>query len=320
MSVTTEALQGPLALIPNATVWPLGGETFYVATAAQQAALGKSARGIKERLFPTVNDALSACTSGRNDRIEIMEGYTENISAADKWSNLGTKTGVTIHGNGSGYSRPTFTWTAATGTILMDSASFKIRNCNLLMAGPLDSTTALTVAAPITASAAGWEVTDCYINCGVDADQGVTIGFTTTAAADFGKFNRNTVYGAVAAGVLMTSFFYAVGADYLEMHDTTIDAATSSTTVGTLRFITTASVGINIKRCFIKNTVAASVHAVTQMDGVLGLVQDCRYGILDNATLAGWVAASAGNGPQHDGGKTVNLAAENGADQTPVSA
>jgi hypothetical protein len=319
MSVTTEAVNGPLALIPNASVWPLGKEVFYVATAAQISAMGKASRGLKERLFPTVEDALGACTTARGDAIEVFEGYTANIDAADKWSTLGTKTNVTIHGNGTGYSRPAFTWNAATATVLMDAAGFKIKNCNLYMAGALASTTALTVAAPITVSAAGCEATDNYVNFGVDADQGVTIGVTTTAAADFFDFSRNRCYGAVAAGVLTTSFFYAVGADYLKMWDTVIDGATSSTTVGTLRFITTASLGIDIRRCFIKNTVAASVHAVTQMDGVLGVVQDCRFGILDDATKAGWVPANAGNGPQHAVNFTVNLAAENGTSMTPIS-
>lgn len=306
--------------VAGMVISPNGGQVNYVGTAAQQAALGQCGEAIASRSFLTINAALANCVTGRGDYIYVLPGYTESITAADAWSSLGTATGVTVVGLGKGTNRPIITWTAAAGTILMDSANFTIQNMNLYMAGPLGSTTALTVAAPITVSAAGCAIEDCYINCGVDADQGVTIGVTTTASADFMRFNRNTVYGAVAAGVLMTSFFYAVGADYLEMHDTVIDAATSATAVGVLRFITTASLGISVRRCIFRNTVALSTHAVTQMDGVLGVVADCGLGILADSGLGGWVAASAGNGPQHFRGSTANLAAENGGVQTPTSA
>lgn len=305
--------------VAGMVISPNGGQVVYVGTAAQIAALGQTGEAIASRSYNTVNAALADCISGRGDFVYVLPGYTESITAADAWSNLGTKTAVSVVGLGNGTNRPAITWTAATGTILMDSANFAISNMQLFMAGPTGSTTALTVAAPITVSAAGCGIEDCHINFGVDADQGVTIGVTTTAAADYFRFNRNVCYGAVAAGVLTTSFFYAVGADWLQMYDTVISGATSSTTVGVLRFITTASVGIDIQRCTFQNLVAASVHSVTQMDGVLGTVQACNHGILDNATLAGWVAASAGNGPQHFKGSTTNLAAENAAAQTPVS-
>jgi len=295
-----------------------GGKVFYVGTAAQTANYGDVGQNIAGRLFTDVNTALLQCASGRGDVIYLLPGYTESIAAADSWSNLGSNTDITIIGMGRGTNRPTLTWTTATSTILFDSANFRLVNCNLYLAGAHAAGSALTVAAPITVSAAGCEISDCTIFYGFDADQLVTIGVTTTANADFFKFNRNYCYSATAAGC--TSFFYAVGADYLEMLDTTIIGGTSSTTVGVLRFITTASLGINIQRCVFQNLVAASIHAVTQMDGVLGVCKDNGYGILDNATLAGWVPASAGNGPQHFNCRTTNLAAENGGVTTPVSA
>lgn len=306
--------------VAGMVISPNGGQVVYVGTSAQLAALGQTGEAIASRYFTTVNAALASCVTGRGDYIYVLPGYTENISAADAWSSLAA-TAVTVVGLGRGTNRPAITWTASGGTVLMDTANFGIQNMNLYMAGPLGSTTALTVTAPITISAAGCFIEDCYINAGVDGDQGVTIGITTTAAADFFRFNRNTCFmDATAGATLSTSFFYAVGADYLQMYDTVIDGATTSTTVGVLRFITTASVGIDIRRCFFRNQKASSVHAVTQMDGVLGVVADCGYGILDDAGKAGWVAANAGNGPQHFRGSCANLAAENGAVQTPTSA
>lgn len=295
-----------------------GGYVFYVGTSAQLASIGDAAPGVSSRCFATVDLAIAACVSGRGDVIYILPGYTESIAAADSWSSLGTKTDITIIGMGRGTNRPTLTWTTATSTILFDSANFRLLNCNLYLAGAHAAGSALTVAAPITVSAAGCEISGCDIFYGFDADQLVTIGITTTAAADFFAFKSNYCYSATAAEC--TSFLYLVGADYCRIHDNTIIGATSSTTVGVVRFITTASIGIEFLRNRFVNLKAASIHAVTQMDGVLGWCDQNCYGILDNATLAGWVPASAGNGPQHGHDVTVNLAAENGAATTPVSA
>lgn len=294
-----------------------GGAVFYVGSQAKIQSLSDVGVGIASRTFTSVSAALAACESGRGDVIYVLPGYTESIAAADSWSALSTKTDITIIGMGRGTNRPTFTWTAATSTILFDVANFRLLNCNLYLAGAHAAGSALTVAAPITVSAAGCEISDCDIFFGFDADQLVTIGITTTADADHWNFKRNYCYSATAAEC--TSFMYLVGADYCRVHDNTIIGATSSTTVGVVRFITTASIGIEFLRNRFVNLKASSIHAVTQMDGVLGWCQGNVYGILDNATLAGWVPANAGNGPQHDD-VTVNLAAENGARMTPVSA
>lgn len=295
-----------------------GGYVFFVGTATQLASISDAGASITGRTYTTVNAALGACVSGRGDVIYVLPGYTESIGAADAWSGLGTKTDITIIGMGRGTNRPTFTWTVATSTVLFDSANFRVLNCNLYLAGAHAAGSALTVAAPITVSAVGCGIYNCDVFFGFDADQIVTIGITTTADADFFEFKGNYCYGATAAEC--TSFLYLVGADYCRVHDNTIIGATSSTTVGVVRFITTASIGIEFLRNRFVNMKAASIHAVTQMDGVLGWCDQNVYGILDNATLAGWVPASAGNGPQHGHDVTVNLAAENAAAMTPVSA
>lgn len=305
-----------VAEVAGMVISPNGGQVWYVGTAAQQAALGQTGEAIASRYSTSVNAALANCVSGRGDYIYVLPGYTESIAAADSWSALAA-TAVTVVGLGRGTNRPTLTWTAAASTVLMDTANFRIQNMNLYLAGPHAAGTAVTVAAPITVSAAGCAIEDCDGFFGFDADQIVTIGITTTAAADQFEFKRNYFYSATAAEC--TSFLYLVGADHCHVHDNTIIGATSSTTVGVVRFITTASVGIDFQRNRFVNLKAASIHAVTQMDGVLGWCDQNVYGILDNATLAGWVPASAGNGPQHND-YAANLAAENAARMTPVSA
>src|SRR6478735_4682647 len=242
-TLNNSVLQPGVQELGNLFLSVTGGKVFYVGTTAQTANYADVGQNIAGRLFADVNTALLSCVSGRGDVIYLLPGYTESITA-DAWSNL-SATDVTVIGMGHGTNRPQLTWTVSGSTLLMDTANFRIMNCNLYFAGPLGATAALTVTAPITVSAAGCAITDCFINYGIDVDQGVTIGVTTTSAADYFEFKRNTCFCDVTAGsTLTTSFMYLVGADYCEVWDNVIDGATSSTTVGSVRFITTASIGI----------------------------------------------------------------------------
>lgn len=292
-----------------------GGAVFYVGSASTVAGLGTIGQGIASRVFTDVNTALAQCVSGRGDVIYVLPGYTESISAADAWSNL-SATDVTIIGMGRGTNRPTFTWTAAGSTVLFDTANFRLVNCNLYLAGAHAAGSALTVAAPITVSAAGCEISDCRIFWGFDADQIVTIGITTTAAADDFVFNRNYCRAETAA-VPTTTFIRFVGADYLQMFDTVIVGPGSTTTLGPVQFLTTASLGIDIRRCVVMNQLASSVHAVTGMAGLTGTALNCGWGILDNLTLVGFVTPAS---MQFFACYTSNLAGENGGNMSPVSA
>lgn len=304
-----------VAELPGLVLSPSGGRVSFVGTSAILAGLGQTGEAIASRSFTSVNAALAECVSGRGDFIYLLPGYTESIAAADAWSNLAA-TDVSVIGLGHGTNRPTLTWTAAASTVLFDTANFRLQNCQLYLAGAHAAGSALTVAAPITISAAGCEISDSTIFWGFDADQIVTIGITTTAAADFLKFNRNYCYAETAA-VPTTTFMRLVGADHMEMVGTTIVGAGSTTTLAPVQFLTTASLGIRWRDCVVRNQLALSVHAVTGMAGLTGDCTDCTWGILDNATLVGFVTPAS---VQFGGCRTVNLAGENAAPMTPVSA
>lgn len=258
---------------------PNGGAVFYVGTSAQVAALGETGECIASRVSPTINAALNQCVSGRGDVVYVLPGYTESIAAADAWSNLGSKTNVSVIGIGSETARPAITWTAAASSVLFDVANFRIQNCQLFLAGPQAAGTAVTVAAPITISAAGWEISDCDIWWGFDADQIVTIGITTTAAADNGKFNRNRCYAETAA-VPTTTFLRLTGADNIEMNGTFIIGPGSTTAIGPVQQLTTASLKSYIHDCTFQNTLAASTIAFTAIAGCTGIVDKCSFGVL----------------------------------------
>lgn len=290
MNGTSLSTQGLLEAVPGYVLAPTGGKIFYVHASGASAltSLPPGMASTSDGFFQSVQVALGACNSGRGDMILCLPGHTESIASADSWSNLTTKTDVTVLGMGSGTNRPTFTWTTATSTLLMDAANFRILNCRLFLAGAHAAGSALTVAAPITVSAAGCEISDCEIAWGFDADQIVTIGITTTAAADYFKFNRNDCYAETAA-VPTTTFMRLVGADFMQMHDTRIIGPGSTTTLGPVQFLTTASLKINWRNSTVQNQLASSIHAVTGMAGLTGIAHSCGFGILDNATAVGFV-------------------------------
>lgn len=267
---------------------------------------------IAGRLVQSVPAALARCRANKGDVIVVLPGHTENVDAADDWADL--VAGTQIIGMGAGNDRPTFTWSTAASTLLLNVASVRISNCIMLMAGPA-GTTAITVAAPMTVSAAGCTLEGCRIQTEIDADQGSTIAITTTADADDFTIANCRIHGD-GDGTLVTTTLRLVGADRFTMVNTSMHTATSSTTVGVLQMLTTASTNVMIDACAFTNLKAASVHAATGMAAATGVIRDCDFGILDNATLPGW--ETEGN-LQFFRCETVNAVGEKSVPATPLS-
>lgn len=267
-------------------------------------------QGIAERLYTTINSALALCRASKGDIVVVLPGHAENVSAADSWSNL--VAGTRIVGLGTGNLRPTFTWTAAASTVLFNVANVSLTGCILNLCSTGNA--GVTVAAPITISAAGCTIANCDIFFGGDADDIVTIGITTTAAADDLCLANLMCYGATTAEC--TTFLRLVGTDRLRMLGCVIDGATSSTTVGVLQMLTTAPTQVYIDGCTFVNRKAASAHAATGMAAATGVVKNCAFGILDNATLQGF---DTEGDLQFFNCTVANLAGEAGAAKAPAS-
>lgn len=267
----------------------------------------------------TLNAALAACQSGWGDTVLVLPGHAENISVADQMSNL--KAGTRIIGLGNGNLRPTFTWTTATATFLLDVANVRIENCILNM-DPGAGT--VTVAAPMTVSAAGCQVVNCKIRMGTDANSKVTVGVTTTAAADDMEILNCDVYGGPAAEC--QTFFSLVGADRLRFHNNRLMGATSNVAIGLITFTSTGSLGISISNCQVFNTKALSTTAINSIAATTGTADQLLLGVLaDNAnqlTLGhadgAWGDSAAGMIFGLNVG-VVNLAGESAARATPLS-
>jgi hypothetical protein len=270
---------------PFGTLIPPGVKVTYVRSTGPQ---DGDEQDIAQRLYSTLNSALAECRSGMGDIVFVLPGHAENVSSADQMSNL--VAGTRIIGLGRGNSRPTFTWTAATSTFLLDVANVELDNL-ILNLEPGTGTT--TVAAPITVSGAGCAIRNCKIRVGTDANAKVTIAITTTAAADDFEFTGNEVYGATAAEC--TTVIQFVGADRLKFHGNSIVAATSATGVGVVRFLTTASTDIKMFGNSVRNNKALSTIAITGMAGISGEVDGLFMTVLsDNvAALTGAFATPA---------------------------
>lgn len=261
--------QGIFEAYPGFVVVPGGGKIFYVHSSGASALNGlpPGMVGSSDGFFQSVNVALAGCRAGRGDKIICLPGHAESIAAADAWSNLGSSTDVEIIGLGRGTNRPTFTWTVAGSTLLMDAANFRIRNCRLFLAGAHATGSALTVAAPITVSAAGCGISQCSIWAGFEAARIVTIGITTTAAADYFHFGGPTeTDGNVVRGnplAVGTTFLQVVGGDSHLIANNDIVYGTSSAAVGPIRNLTTEATNVNIRDNQIQNNAASSTACLT---------------------------------------------------------
>lgn len=222
---------------------------------------------IGKMVLTTLNAALRLCRASKGDTVVVLPGHAENISSADQMSNL--VAGTRIIGLGYGNLRPTFTWTTATSTFLMDVANVELNNLILNMD---PGTGTVTVAAPITISAAGCAIRNCKIRMGTDANSIVTIGITTTEAADDLELVNNEIYGATAAEC--TTMIQFVGADRLKFIGNTVVGATSNAAVGVIRFLTTASTDIKMFDNVVRNNKALSTLVITGMAGNTGEVDN----------------------------------------------
>ncbi len=239
-------------------------------TSGLPASTGKDADHPLSSLFGSAG-ALAKAHPTLGTLIRVHRGHAENVSAADMASATSANKNIVILGEGDVEVRPgldssraSLTWTADTATWLFDTVGVKLINFNLFMAGPTSSSTARTTAAPITVSANGCAISNCYINAGVDADQIVTVGVTTTAAADGFKFFGNTVRVSDVAAV-GTTFLRIVGGDTVKIEENDIAYPTSSAAIGAVQALTTAPTNMRVFRNYIENNAAGATAALTFM-------------------------------------------------------
>lgn len=103
---------------------PITGNVFYVnsSTGVDDPSYGTTVA----RPFDTLDYAIGKCTASNGDVIYLLPGHTETIGSASAITV--DVAGISIIGLGNGNLRPTFTWSATAGTIVVSAANVTIKN------------------------------------------------------------------------------------------------------------------------------------------------------------------------------------------------
>lgn len=125
---TSLAVNGVPVLGGAGSVPPTTGSVFFVHSGTGNDSTGNGVT--KENPFATIDYAIGKCTANKGDMIIVMEGHSENISAAT--SLVVDVAGVSIIGWGRGRLRPQLHFTNTAGTIEMDAANTRLSNLVLL--------------------------------------------------------------------------------------------------------------------------------------------------------------------------------------------
>lgn len=105
-----------------------------------------------DRALATVDAAISLCRANKRDRVLVMPGHAETVTATSIAHDVA---GVEVIGLGVGLNRPTFTFGAAAATITVSAANGRWENCHFIA-------NFLNVAAAFTLSTAkDFELDNC---------------------------------------------------------------------------------------------------------------------------------------------------------------
>lgn len=296
----TTGLPAPVSIglgaeLNGAFVLPAGGKVFYVRgdgttpTYYDDTWNKLTAKDMCGGLYPSVALALGQCTANRGDRIIVLPNHTENLATAASWTFVN---GVQILCLGQGATRPTFTFSAAASTLVVNKTGVRFSNARFLCAGPA-GTTALTVAAPLTIAGEGFCADVCYFEIGIDADQLCT-DFCNISAAN-AMFYGNEIRGLAQAST-PTSCFTLTGANYARFIGNHFKAALSAAAKGFIANSTTASGDILVDgntmwqwKSDSSACISLAANSVTT-----GIIKHNRFRVMDNASVNAVVYSGTG--------------------------
>lgn len=252
---------------------PTAGNTYYVlkSSATNYKLYEAKYQGTyddkSKRLHNTIDAAINACTTGRGDKIYVLEGHTETVSAAAGID--ADKIGITIEGCGYGANKPTITFaTATTADMDIDAASVTVRN--LRFVGGIAS-----LAAPIDVNAANFTMENCEFYASA-ATTGVLITVITDAAANDMTiknctFNYLTATdGTTAVTETSTEAIRLVGADRAHIEGCYF---AGDFTTAAINAVTTACKDIRILNNVVNNiateNIAGGIDLVAESTGFI---------------------------------------------------
>lgn len=224
----------------------------------------------------TLNAAMDQCVAHRGDRVYILPGHSETLSAADA-VDLDIA-GVEVIGLGRGTKMAKFVYDNAAGEFVIGAANVRIKNLWFV-----PSVTGITLAIDVEAAGDGYEIVKCRFG---DAETAGTDEFLicikVTAGADNGKIIGNYIdmgtAGAATAVTLATSI-------NTQMHGNVIKGDFST---ANLAFITTAPVAFDGFNNVMINGVVGGLNTEPCIEGLTGGEMNLMDNLFagDLATLA----------------------------------
>lgn len=230
------------------------GKVFFVNNSSVLApnAIGASDGndGSYKRPFSTIAGALLQCTASRGDIVFVMPGHAETISGA-AGIDLNVA-GVAVIGLTQGTIKPTITFSATASTLAISAA-----NCSLANVILTPSVDQVVTALNVTGS-------DAYIDIeskDAAANKEFVTVLTTSATAD--RLDAKIKHNGFTTGTHMTALCSLVGTDRANLN---IDFYGKASTA-VVNFVTTASLGVNIRGVMHNAAGAISYLAVDTITG-----------------------------------------------------
>jgi len=254
--------------VPVGGAPPITGNVWFVDSGASDGAdnVGNGYGRSPAKPFLTLDYAIGQCTASNGDVIYLLPGHAENLTAADSVDC--DVAGVTIVGLGRGGLIPTFTSTAAAGSITVDAANVTIQNIKRVANFATGTTAGLT----ISANGDGCTVDGVHFRDTSAANEFLVHIAVATTVSDLWVKNCTFV---TAAGSLTNSILFAgTSVDaviencyfFVDSADSVIDHAAG------------ASTNLHIHHCVIVNIdTGAAGYCVQQKSDGTGVVHDCRF-------------------------------------------
>jgi pectate lyase len=221
--------------------------------------------------FATLDYAIGKCTASNGDVIYVMPGHAENLTAATSVD--ADVAGISIVGLGWGSLKPTFSTTAAAGSITVGAANVTIENIRLVANFATGTTTGMTLeAAADNCTLRNIDFRDTsaanefliHISVATTVTDLLIEGCTFFTAA--GTMSGSVVFAGSSTNTRIKDSIW-----YVDSSDSVIDHQTTAA----VNFWMENSVVINVD-------TGAAGYCVELKTASTGCVHDCRFGYNKN--------------------------------------
>lgn len=215
----------------------------------------------------TLDYAIGLCTASSGDRIFLAPYHAESIATATAVNC--DVAGVEIVGIRRGNQMPTFTTSAAAGSITVAAANVTLRNIKMVAGFATGSTSAITI------SATGDGCTLDGVQCRDSAANSEYLVHVSVATTVDNLTIANCDFRGLIGESMTNSILFAGTSTNCTIRDTYIHVDSSDDTVDHLAG---AAVGFRMSRCVVVNEdTTTALYCVRQKSDGTGVHHDCRF-------------------------------------------